>query len=570
MAISPPPTSGKPTTKRQAHFHLMAQLKTARSSWEGPWKQLTDHFAPHSHEFDTSRSNQGDRQDQRIYNETGILSVRTAGAGMVSGMCNPAQRWIKFKVDDPALEGNHACDVWLDKAVDALLDELLKSNFYQAAEEDCESILTVGTCASLTLEQFRGAMFTFRTLPIGSYYAANGSGQRVTVLGRELQMTARQLLEEFGRANLSQAVRSALDVGNTEMTFDVSHIIQPNPAYDPAKLASNAKRFLEEYYEMGGTDDQREQPALLDAGYDENPAQVARWKTKGTDVWGRGPALDVLGSNMALQAYEYKIALAVDKMLDPPMNVPAGMQTQALSLIPGAMNYLTDGAGEEGLRPVYQIEFDIQKAQVKATELEKRVRRGLFEDLFLMLANDHSGKMTAREIVERHQEKMLVLGPVFMRMNQEYFSPRIDRCLGIMGRRGKLPPLPPELAGKQIKIEYLSVLAEAVRLQQNVALEQSTGFLLQIAAVNPEALDCVDLDELIRQHFAGSGSTPKVLRDIKAIEQIRERRSAAQQKEAMQVAAVEGAKAAKDLSQADTDGKNLLTDASAQMEEQEA
>lgn len=569
MAVSPPPTSGKPITQRQRHFHLMAQLKTARSSWEATWKQLADHFAPHSHEFDTSRSNQGDRQDQRIYNETGILSVRTAGAGMVSGMCNPSQRWINLKAADPELAENHAVKVWLEKATDGLLDELLKSNFYQAAEEDFESILTIGTCASLTLEQFRGALFTFRTLPVGSYYAANGASQRVTVLGRELQMTARQLLEEFGRENLSQAVRSALDVGNTEMTFDVSHIIEPNPEYDPAKLMSKNKRFRECYYELGGTDDQRQSPALLEAGYDENPAQVARWKTKGTDVWGRGPALDVLGSNMALQSYEYKIALGVDKMLDPPMNVPSGMTNQALSLVPGAMNYLTDSDGDQGLRPVYEIEFDVQKAQVKATELEKRIRRGLFEDLFLMLANDHSGKMTAREIVERHQEKMLVLGPVFMRMNQEYFDPRIDRCLGIMGRRGKLPPLPPELEGRQIKIEYLSVLAEAVKLQQNVALEQSANFLLQIAGANPEVMDGVDLDELVRQHFAGSGATPKVLRDLRAIEKIRERRSAAQQAEATQMAATEGARAAKDLSQADTDGKNLLTDATAAIEEQQ-
>lgn len=567
MSIAPVPAS-KPVTDRQRHFHQMAQLKTARTTWEATWRQLGEHFSPYSHEFDTAKSNQGEREDGRIYNETGILAVRTAAAGMVSGMCNPSQRWLKLKAESPALQKSHTVTVWLDEATDWLLSELLKDNFYQTAQEDFESILTYGTCASLTLESFGGSLFTFRTLPLGSYYASNNAENRVAVVGRELRMTARQMLEEFGRENLSIAVRSALDTGNTEQAFDVSHLIEPNPKVDPRRLESKFKPFLECYYEVGASDDVRRSPPLRETGYDENPAQVARWKTKGTDVWGRGPALDVLGSNMALQAYEFKIALGVDKMLDPPMNVPASLNGQPLSLLPGGMNYLSDGTDSTGIRPIYEIDFDVTKAQTKATELERRIRRGLFEDLFLMLANDHTGKMTAREIIERHQEKMIVLGPVFMRMNKEYFDPRINRCLNIAGRRGKLPPLPPELEGQTVKVEYHSVLAEAVKLQQNIALEQSTNFLLTLAKFNEEVLDGVDLDEMVRQHFNGSGTSPKVQRDIKQLQAIRERRSQEMAKAQQQETAMMAAKAARDLSAADTSGKNMLTDVAATEEAQ--
>ena len=41
-----------------------------------------------------------------------------------------------------------------------------------------------------------------------------------------------------------------------------------------------------------------------------------------------------------------------------------------------------------------------------------------FADLFLMLANQTDTRMTATEVAERHEEKLLMLGPVLERLSQ--------------------------------------------------------------------------------------------------------------------------------------------------------
>ena len=64
---------------------------------------------------------------------------------------------------------------------------------------------------------------------------------------------------------------------------------------------------------------------------------------------------------------------------------------------------------------------------------ENRIQRAFYEDLFLMLANSDRRQITAREIAERHEEKLLMLGPVLERIHGELLDPLIDvtfaRCL---------------------------------------------------------------------------------------------------------------------------------------------
>jgi len=68
--------------------------------------------------------------------------------------------------------------------------------------------------------------------------------------------------------------------------------------------------------------------------------------------------------------------------------------------------------------------------------VENRIERSFYVDLFLMLANSDRRQITAREIEERHEEKMLMLGPVLQRLNDELLAmPEGRRVLwDIVGR----------------------------------------------------------------------------------------------------------------------------------------
>jgi hypothetical protein len=53
------------------------------------------------------------------------------------------------------------------------------------------------------------------------------------------------------------------------------------------------------------------------------------------------------------------------------------------------------------------------------------------------------------EVAERHEEKLLAPGPIFERLNDEYFAPLIDRVFAVMDRRGLIPTPPEEMDGQQ-------------------------------------------------------------------------------------------------------------------------
>src|SRR5690606_36004887 len=103
---------------------------------------------------------------------------------------------------------------------------------------------------------------------------------------------------------------------------------------------------------------------------------------------------------------------------------------------------------------------------------EGRIRHGMFTDLFLAMLLSDRREMTAREVSERHDEKLLMLGPVLERVNDEVLDPLIDRTFAIMNRRGLLPPPPAELQGEQLKVEYISILHQAQKLVGTVGMER--------------------------------------------------------------------------------------------------
>ena len=83
-------------------------------------------------------------------------------------------------------------------------------------------------------------------------------------------------------------------------------------------------------------------------------------------------------------------------------------------------------------------------------------------DMFLMI-DGQSGQMTATEVAERHQEKLLMLGPVLERLQNEILDPLIEITFAQMIEAGIVPRPPDELQGKELNVEFISMLAQAQR-----------------------------------------------------------------------------------------------------------
>jgi hypothetical protein len=265
----------------------------------------------------------------------------------------------------------------------------------------------------------------------------------------------------------------------------------------------------------------------------------------------------------------------LDKLVNPPMTAPTSLRNQRVSLLPGDVTYVDVNQTQNGYRPVYEIKPDIQWQGESIRQIEDRINSAMYADLFLMLANSDRRMITAREIEERHEEKLLQLGPVLERMNDELLDPLIDRVFGIMVKRSKpfwdglvdgIPPIPKppeELNGIDLKVEYISILAQAqkmVGIQAQDSLVNFAGLLMQIKQ-DPAVLDKLDTDQMIDERGEMLGTSPLSIRSDDAVAEIRagrEQQAKKQQMAAMAPAMNQAAGAVKQLSEAKAGGDESI------------
>ena len=159
--------------------------------------------------------------------------------------------------------------------------------------------------------------------------------------------------------------------------------------------------------------------------------------------------------------------------------------------------------------------------------------------LFFSLFQNFS-RMTATEVAERHQEKMLVLGPVLERLKNELLDPLIERTFAIMYRRGVVPLPPPQIQGRELKVQYVSMIAQAQKQSGMAALQQAVAYAASLAQGNGEVLDKVNFDAALEEGLDMLGVPPRVLRSDEETAQLRAQRQQLLQAQAAEAAAKAG------------------------------
>ena len=163
-----------------------------------------------------------------------------------------------------------------------------------------------------------------------------------------------------------------------------------------------------------------------------------------------------------------------------------------------------------------------------------------------------SREMTATEVAQKQEEKMVVLGPVLDRIVHEMLNPIIARVFAIMDRRGLIPPPPEVIVGRSIEIEYISVLAQAQKMVGLSGLERFTQYAGGVAQLSPEAMDRFNPEEAVFAYGKMIGVPGTVIRTTEQVAALRQQRAEeaamAQQMAMIQAtaaAAKDGAAAAK-------------------------
>lgn len=565
-------------TKRYLNELIRSQLDIERSSFFSHWSDLGTYIMPRRPRFVISDVNRGDRRNQAIIDSTATFAARTLASGMMSGVTSPARPWFRLSTPTPGMMENAAIKLWLYEVGNIMSTVFLRSNLYNVLPIIYGDMGTFGTACMFVEEDFDGDVMRFYPFAIGEYMISNNDKLKVDCFVREFQMTVRQIVKKFGKFdangrivdwdNFSLNIRNLWERGQREAWIDLVHVVKENEYYDPRKLESKYKKYMSCYYERGSdgsSQDTTFQDRLLrESGYDYFPILAPRWEVNGEDAYGTNcPGMIALGDVKQLQLGERRMMQAIEKMVNPPMVAPTSMRQSKTSILPGDITYADTRDGMGGFRPAHEVNPRVQELAYKQQEVQKRIQRAYFEDLFLMLASSNRREITAREIEERHEEKLLALGPVLEQLNQDLLDPLIDITFQICLRQDLFPPPPKELEGVDLKVEYISVMAQAQKLVGIAGLERFAGFAQGVIAADPsgQTLDKVDLDQMLDVYADAVSIAPNIVRSDDAVAEIRAGRqqAMAQQQKAQRFA--EGARAVKDLAGASTDPQspNALT-----------
>src|SRR5690606_34608031 len=189
---------------------------------------------------------------------------------------------------------------------------------------------------------------------------------------------------------------------------------------------------------------------------------------------------------------------------------------------------------------------------------ERRIADAMYARLWLtIISSNDTTERTAKEIAAREEEKLLQLGPMITRLHNEFLKPAILNIYFTLTRIGALPRPPPEIAGMEMKVDFISTLTQAQKLIGAISIERGLAFIGQMAGIFPAIVDNVDADVAARRYFEATGVPPDV---EKAEEQMQAERqaAAARQLQAEKTAlAVEQAKVRKMHSEPDLGGNHV-------------
>ena len=531
-------------TLRQHLEGRLNALRTWRSSWwMMNWSDLAEFILPRRSIWLTQSAggfptpnnmSRGRPLNGQIVDPTATLATRVCAGGLMSGLASPSRPWFKIIPASKTQEVDDAARMYVDEVEDRMYTVLAESNFYNSFAQECEDLVVFGNGPSIIYEDEQDLIRLYNPC-VGEYYMGTDATGRIDCLNRMFLMTVSQAVSFFGADHTAEDIRRMWEAKGNQLEQErlIAHSIEPNFAVADAagnKCGVVPGNFTwREVYWLWG---KNESKPLSMRGFVDQPFTSGRWTVQSNDAYGRSPGMDVLPDVMQLQVMTRRKAEAIEKQVRPPLVAEMSLKNQPSSGLPGHVTYVSEMGAGKGMRPIFEVQPDLQYMSADILAIEQRIKVGLFNDLFLMLEQAPNAKMTAYEVAQKMQEKLQVLGPVIESLISESLKPKLKRIYGILNRKGMLPPLPDSLKGVPLTVQFVSILALAQKAAATGGLERIIGIVGNMFGVYPEVKYILDPDAYLREFNELLGNPQKILRgadQVQALKQADQQKAAQQQ-----------------------------------------
>lgn len=499
------------TTK--TYMKRFEQLKSERSDFINWYRELADNHLAHRGRFLVTDRNKGHKRNTKQINNASRIAVRVLASGMMSGITSPARPWFRLSTGDQELDDIESVKQWLYQTQKVIYNVFSASNLYNSLHQLYAEMSVFGTGAMGVFKDFDDVI-RCKTFTVGSYCLAMNGKDEVDTFYREYEISVAQCIDEFGYDNCSIDVRQRWDDGNTESGVSIIHVIEPNDDRDHNSPLATDMPWRSVYFERSRNTKAPETDKFLrESGFEEFVIMAPRWDVTGEDTYATDcPGMTALGDTKTLQLGERRQYQALDKISNPPLQGATSMKNKMHGRTLGPNDIVWHDEQGSGLSSIYgNWRPDLGAMMTVNDRVEHRVNEAFYKDLFLMLANTDRREITAREVQEKHEEKLLMLGPVLERLHTELLNPLIDRVFGILQRAGVLPVPPEEIREKELNIEYVSVLAQAQRLVNTGAIDRLVNFTASVTPIWPEARHKVNISQSIDEYADALGVDPSIV-----------------------------------------------------------
>jgi len=468
----------------------------------------------------------------QLYDSTAMTAAYKMTSGIFSYLMPVGVKWFGFFAQPVELNNDPNVKDWISRATAVEHQEIWRSNFQREMFITIRSMAVFGT-GVISVEMVDREL-VFKSHHIGFMFFEQNNRQEIDTVYRQIFYDARQAIQEFGRDRVGEKILKAAEKGKKEK-FEFVHVVGPNSDFDENKIGSKSKRFRSIYINI------KDKIIVKEGGFDDMPYLVARFSLAPQEIMGRSPAMDLLPEIKMLNRMRKTFIESSEKSVNPPLIVEDDSVIGQPVTSPNGLIYIRSGAPfpqilNTGANVALNAELIAQQQQV--------VRDGFFNDLFQALAQHRN--MTATEVVERVEEKIVHLAPAITSLQKEIFSPLIIRTLKLLSDSRHIPPKPLDF---DFDIVYHGRLALAMSNMQTNAMEATLAKWAPYAQVSP-VFENVDWDTSFRTSWLNSGAPADGLRDFDEMVDERQRIKEIQEAAAQAQIADDASKAYKNVTKA--------------------
>jgi len=511
--------------------------RAKRATWESLWQSIARYCLPNSASFMEQVAPGQDRM-RWILDSTAPRSLEMFASFLHTLLNNPASEWVRLGVaGEPELQLSSTVRAYLEVCQKKIMNALTapSSDIYSQLHQVYLDLGAFGT-AILFEDVIKGAL-RCRVYHLDDCVIDEGEDETIDSMIRQRKQTKRAGLQRFGADKLG---RSFENLSDENLDKEDRYLHAVFPATDPLAEKLPKRQILKgaAFYSCWILDGE-EKKVLEYGSYEEFPYFCPRWYKARGEIYGRSQAMTAMPDIRMVNRMSDTILRGAEKIVDPPLVIPDGSLVSPVRLHAGGMTFVEGGAEIKTLIPPGTSRIETGNDLLVARQ--GAIKEAFFTPLFV---TPDSPVKTATQVLQEVDERNRALSPMLVRAQTELFSKLVTRTFNILMRSGKLPKPPSELAGKTLKLEYVSPLIASQKQMEGLAIARTFEQMAAWAQVDKGIFDWIDTD-LVGQRIPMSNGAGADL--VKTMTQVREIRAArAKQEAAMQQAALmpEGASAA--------------------------